>query len=516
LGGAVLSKKEIVLISLSHSLLEIGLRGMSAFLKKEGFNTKIIFLKYRFEASIDESVISQIVNLSKDSLFIGISLMTNYFPLAKDLTQSLKKVSDKSIVWGGIHPTLAPEECIPYADIVNIGEGEYPLLELANNLVNESDITNIPNFWVKKNSTIIRNKPGRLITNLDLLPYPDYDLENHYIRVGNSLRSLREKGLFKKNYGRTYSLVAHRGCPFKCTFCANQALSEVFPDQKSFRKRSVENVLNEMVQAKERMGFLNYMGIISDDFFAFNSKEIKEFSENYKKSIRLPLGVLASPVNITHEKTQMLVEAGMNYVEIGVQSGSTKTMKLYKRHSNSKLILRAANILNSFKGKLSVLYDFILDNPWETDEDYIETINLVSELPRPFKLVLYTLILQPGTELYKKAEKEGILSKDENYQKYVYDAQSTYFSSILLLLNFVPLPKRVVSFLIDRKVRSHNLFFILKYFLLSINLCLKPVYFFYYFFKAISKADIGLLKNYIEVAKYYIRAKLDSLLHRKN
>ena len=51
--------------------------------------------------------------------------------------------------------------------------------------------------------------------------------------------------------------------------------------------------------------------------------------------------------------------------------------------------------------RLAGYYDVILDNPWETEQDTLQTARLLSRLPRPFGLAMSSLLFFPGTELCK-------------------------------------------------------------------------------------------------------------------
>jgi hypothetical protein len=64
------------------------------------------------------------------------------------------------------------------------------------------------------------------------------------------------------------------------------------------------------------------------------------------------------------------------------------------------------------------MYDIITDNPYETDDDRFETLQLVHQLPQPYRLSLFSLTFYPGTELHEKALADGLI-QDE--QKTVYE-----------------------------------------------------------------------------------------------
>ena len=166
--------------------------------------------------------------------------------------------------------------------------------------------------------------------------------------------------------------------------------------------------------------------------------EIKEFSKKYKERIGLPLWITgATPTTLTKEKLSSLVDAGLVELRMGIQSASENGKKLYGRpHSNHK-VANAVKMVNEHRDKVKASYDIILDNPWETDEDLIETVMFLSKLPTPFILNLFSLVYFPETELYIKAKKEGIIKDELNdiYRKYFLGCTNTHLNKLFFLLN---------------------------------------------------------------------------------
>jgi radical SAM superfamily enzyme YgiQ (UPF0313 family) len=115
---------KVTLISPYYNVTANGLRLISSYLKQHGHEVNLIFLNVpnsKLGSKLTESVVSDILNLCESSDLIGLSLMTNHFVLAKELTLEIKKRLRAPIIWGGIHPTVQPDECLQYADMVCLG-----------------------------------------------------------------------------------------------------------------------------------------------------------------------------------------------------------------------------------------------------------------------------------------------------------------------------------------------------------------------------------------------------------
>ena len=130
-------------------------------------------------------LLQQIDNINPS--LIGIGFKSSHLQLAKDLTSRIKERFKAPVVWGGDHPTIAPETCIEHTDIVCVGEGFDALLELAGNIINGRPYDKISNLWINKNGNIIRNPSRPLLNDLDVLPFTSYTPENKTLIHGGRI-----------------------------------------------------------------------------------------------------------------------------------------------------------------------------------------------------------------------------------------------------------------------------------------------------------------------------------------
>jgi radical SAM superfamily enzyme YgiQ (UPF0313 family) len=348
------------------------------------------------------------------------------------ITEALKARTTATIVWGGVHATIKPIECLKFADVVCVGEGEGAVVELASRVESNLPCDDIPGVWTKTGKHMIRP----LIQDMDSLPFPDHDYTRHYIRVGNHIQRMNQ-ALLTEYTQDIYYAIPTRGCPHACTYCSNNTLNKLYPGQRIFRKRSPKNVIQELVQVKNTLP-ISRIFFDDDAFFMQSVEDIRSFSQSYKDQIGLPLTIMgATPATITEEKLSPLVDAGLSEVRMGIQSASENTKKLYNRKYSNEQMSKAANILSSFYPKISkVDYDIILDNPWETENDLKETLMFLSTLKPPFTLIFYALEYYPGTDLHERAVKEGFVEDtDEATSSSSYlGVKKTYLNKLFLLV----------------------------------------------------------------------------------
>ncbi|MBF0370818.1 MAG: B12-binding domain-containing radical SAM protein [Magnetococcales bacterium] len=456
-----------------------GVRMLSAFLKEHGQEVRVIYLpggvaQFQRDATVrygyEQRILDQVIELCRDSGLIGISFMSNYLDRAMNLGENLRKALDIPVVVGGIHPTVKPEDCLEFADLVCVGEGEDALLELIERLEKGESYDDVQNFWMKKeDGRIIRNPSRPLREDLDSLPFFDFGMEEHYIfdNFTNDVVPVTDEimtrvlpmephlvGTFSDAYDRTrsYKTLSSRGCPHKCSFCTENSLNEMYSPQRYFRRRTVNHIIDELVEVKEKMPYVESFYLFDDTFLARPTREIKEFAEAYQKRVAIPFHVQVSPSTVNEEKIEALVDAGMVFVEMGVQTISEAGTASYNRKVSKEKITKAANIIYKFRDKLHTpCFHVILDNPWESPQDVAETIRFLTTLP-PFWLQRSTLTYFPGIHLYDRAKAEGIIKTEEDewreiYAKPFHAPESTYVNFLMYLMGFPGFPRPFMRFL---------------------------------------------------------------------
>jgi radical SAM superfamily enzyme YgiQ (UPF0313 family) len=474
---------KITLLSPYSSISAFGLRSISACLKREGHDVKLIFLPQKYMISYEEETLDELVALVRGSNLIGISLMTNYFDNVVKLTQRLRQIDNTAILWGGIHATIRPEECLNFADMVCIGEGEETVLELATKMQKGGNCRDIQGVWFKDKERFVKNELRPLIQDLDSLPYQDYNYDTHYILRGKHIYKMNE-GLLNIFLKGDYLTHPTRGCPFGCTYCCNNTINKMYPDQKPrIRKRSINNIINELVTIKNKLPFINHITFDDDAFFSYAEDEIGDFCEKYKYNISLPLDIRgANPATFTRKKLSFLVDAGLTGIRLGIQTASERTKKLYKRYQSNQQVEECVQMINKFEDKIKLpRYDIIVNNPWEKNEDLAETLMFFAKFPKPYLLNMFSLTFYPGTELYNKAVEDGIITNDlkDVYRK-SYNVRAdgtsgkllneTYFNNLFYLLYAYSLtghniPIKMLSLLVKRKskpLKSRLAYFVLR------------------------------------------------------
>jgi len=122
---------------------------------------------------------------------------------------------------------------------------------------------------------------------------------------------------------------------------------------------------------------------------------------------------------------------------VGIQTGSDRINTIYNRGIRNADVLEAAALINSHAGRLHPIYDVIVDNPYETTADRIDTVKLLMHLKKPFTIQVFSLTMFPGTELHERASQDGLI-KDEAkqiYGKFYMEREGRYATLLIALVN---------------------------------------------------------------------------------
>lgn len=423
---------KVTLISLDQMIISGGVRTVSSCLKARGHAVEIIFARAVTGRPLSGAVMDRIAARCAESGLVGISLMSNSYPQAVALTQSLRRSVRAPIVWGGVHPTFRPEECLAHADVVCVGEGESAMCDLADAVVRGETGRGIAGMWTRSGDGIVPGGVAPLVEDLDALPPTDFGPEGHAIRDGEALRDMTpelfEKFLTKRDAGggkfvAEYYVATSRGCPFRCTYCASNTIKELYEGRHFFRLRNPARVVDEVAGLTARFPFIRWIYFADDDLFAAPVARLEEFTRLWRERVGLPFYATTAPWSYDQAKAALLRDAGMEVLNIGIQSVSEHSARLYRRPATREKLERVTESVARLGLRQPPIYDFILDNPYETDADRLENLDFILSIPRPMRLQLFSLVPFPGTELYNRMKADGLLADEE---KMIYAKSYSY------------------------------------------------------------------------------------------
>ncbi|MFH1453837.1 MAG: radical SAM protein [Armatimonadota bacterium] len=317
----------------------------------------------------------------------GITMMTVDYEPAMEAVKIIKdKLPQIKIIAGGVHPTIGINELKedPRIDHIITGEGEISFVELLNDI---KDNKNAPK--------VIQGKTPEL----DKLPMAD-----------RNLFTLREQPIGGQLPEPFFTLIAGRGCIYNCSFC-QPAEKLIFG--KKVRRRSVDNVIEELKYIRDNYGFNSFL--IHDDCLTEDRDWIMEFCRKYKENGFKQTFACQSRADIICRNEDMvkeLADAGLSLFLIGFESGNQRILNFLRKGTKVEHNLKAAKICRKYN--IRIWANYMMGIPTETKEEVLDTVNMIKEIaPDVYSPAYYTP--HPGSDLFEYCEKHGLsLVKDHS------------------------------------------------------------------------------------------------------
>lgn len=393
----------------AYGLEQLSISLLSAIAKKNGYEVGLAYAACLFQDNYlpyinwlsklfdDNDNIYEAIAKQKPDILAFSAVTSSYQNLLKIARKAKELYPNIKIVFGGVHVSALPERVIKQnvIDYIVIGEGDYAFIDIIKAIESGDYTTPIQNTWFKdKNGNIIKGVQKGFIQDLDSLPYFDKQIWEDYINIGD-----------------LYFTSVSRGCPFKCTFCFNNYFKSIPTEKrgKYVRFRSVDNVIDELKQAKKRY-HIKYVDFV-DDMFTFDKVWLKEFLNRYKEEINIPFHCMTHSHYIDEEVAQWLGEANCIIAEVGAQTfDDDYKKKTLHRIEKAEGLAKTIDLL--IQNKIITTVHVIMGLPNEPIE--AQEINLdFFKKHTPSKIEPPWYIYIPGTELMMHAINTRVISHEQ-------------------------------------------------------------------------------------------------------
>ncbi len=296
-----------------------------------------------------------------------------------------------TIVIGGTHATLFPVETLTVtgADIIVVGEGEETFSDLLRTLSRKETLTDCPGLVFRANGGIVKTgtRPG---PDIEKLPFP--------------ARKLCPVARYSSPIARrspVTTMFTSRGCPCRCTYCDRPALG------KNARFVSATRVVQEFRECSD-LGIREIF--IYDDTFTLNRKRAFDICRMLQdESLPITWDVRTRVDTVDRHLLLELKNAGCERIHFGVESGSERVLKVYKKNISRRQIIDAFSHCHDL-GITTFAY-FMIGAPGETRQEFDGTKQLLREI-NPSYVQIGILCPFPGTEVFHDGAQRGLFAKD--------------------------------------------------------------------------------------------------------
>ena len=301
-------------------------------------------------------------------VFVGISCMSGLqIKYALEFAQYVRMQNPSCpIVWGGVHPTLLPEQTASndYVDVVVRGEGELIIKDLANKLALNQPLDSVNGITYNSNGSIKSNPPGEVI-----------DLDETPIALPYELLQIDKYPSVKS--GR-FHIQTSRGCPHRCGFCYNS-----YFNQNKWRAKSAKRVLDEIEYIVNKFPNVTIIDPIDDNVFV-NQQRVKDICNGL---LDRKLGVqwrgnCRFDYLSTYNKDflELLVKSGCVELDFGGESGSDRLQKLICKDVTANQMLQSVENLRRWAPSIEPYVSWMSGLPGETDNDLHQTFDLMDKM----------------------------------------------------------------------------------------------------------------------------------------
>lgn len=319
-------------------------------------------------ADVDVKVVDQSVeeiDCNERHDLVGISIQAPTAPYAYELSSSYRQ-RGIPVVLGGIHASLNPDEALPHADSLVIGEAELTWPTLLRDF---------------RNGHLERVYRAESFADLDRSPLPRRELLNSRL------------------YQIPFVVQASKGCPYGCEFCSLHAYVGRVP-----RFRSIENVIREISGSYEKRV------LFADDNIYCN----RQFAKDLFKAL-IPLDkqwVAESTWHIAFDREMLTLAKKSGCLGLFIGFDSIQPQRMMKKVPVSADIegtyIEAIRNIQMHGIMVVAAFVFGLDNDDPSVFDRALKIAMKGEA----NLAAFnTLIPYPGTPIFNRLKEEGRITE---------------------------------------------------------------------------------------------------------
>lgn len=380
-----------------NSTFPIGLAILTAIAEHKGHEVSTVEMPYLSE----QETIARVIELAPDVL--AFSCWTGNQRVMARVTAAVRTALPRTyIVWGGHHSTLFPQQILEsYApDCVIRGEGEIPFSQL----LDERDggpRTTAPGILRRQEEGDYDDTGPRVrLGQLDDLPMPAY---HRYILARDDGGDVKHGAKDFPGLTRRVTILAARGCPYKCSFCV---------DGKLFSK----TVAREVTRVVDEIEFLvNEYDVrlfeFNDMTFTLSQKRTAALCrEIMRRGLDISWRAMSRVNVVSTELLEIMRDSGCYSVSFGVETGSEKLLRRIRKQISRDEIIRAFQTTNAVGLSTGML--LMVGNPGETRETISETIDLIYRA-NPTEIDPSIYQVYPGSATYRELKASGYI--DDSY-----------------------------------------------------------------------------------------------------
>jgi radical SAM superfamily enzyme YgiQ (UPF0313 family) len=347
---------------------------------------------------------------------LGIGFFSIHFVEVHKLVQLSRRICRKAglptlFIAGGIHASTEPAHTLAHLDFdyVFIGEAEISLTKFCDGV----DPDTIPGVVGRarvtagietraaapsKMGTLVFPHKGETLTDLDRLPFPDYSL------VNAGFYSQPNRAKFRTFLARSLDVLMGRGCVYRCSFCAYNALSSV-------RFHSAEYLADEVEYLRSDFAVDSFY--FMDSTIGNNQPLLHEFCDQMlsrELNSQLRWNGCMRPNQIRRPLLTTLLRSGCWHLFYGFESNSERMLKAMAKDCTIADNEKAATLHRDMAAPYTA--SMLMGYPSEREEDIFMSIEFIKRHKPPVCGFNWYIPL-PGSPDYDQLKAKGLIDRED-------------------------------------------------------------------------------------------------------
>jgi len=330
------------------------------------------FFPKTYEVKIINEVVEE-VDFNAEVDLVGITGLTCVINRAYAIADRFRE-RGVTVILGGVHPSLLPEEAKEHADSVFIGEAEGVLEKV------------LQDFEAGELKPFYKNREW---SDLKGIPLPRRDL-------------------LAEGYRPFFKVIeTTRGCPNRCEFCSIPIING-----KRYRIRPLEEIDQELSLIIEKEG--EYL-FLADDNVTANENYARGLFEVFKRHRVKWMAFTTIKIAVNEDLLKKAQESGCVSLFIGFESLLQENLNsVSKRFVNAGELSNWVNTIQ--QNRIGIHGSFIFGFDGDDPAIFRRTVEFVQK--NNIELPTFSILTPfPGTPLQKRLEEEGRIF-DRNWSHY--------------------------------------------------------------------------------------------------